>query len=97
MKRMEWTLKLVQRLVRLEWTPFTTINLFLSIIWIVGITNAFNLLDNMDGLSAGIAFIGGFFLFLSGYISPLETVPMGSILILSSVYMGAILGFLIYI
>lgn len=29
----------------------------LTVVWIVGITNAFNLLDNMDGLSAGIATI----------------------------------------
>lgn len=29
----------------------------LTVLWIVGITNAFNLLDNMDGLSAGIAAI----------------------------------------
>lgn len=36
---------------RLGWTDSKTINLFLSILWIVGITNAFNLLDNMDGLS----------------------------------------------
>ena len=26
-----------------------------TVLWVVGITNAFNLLDNMDGLSAGIA------------------------------------------
>ena len=31
----------------------------LAFTWIVGITNAFNLLDNMDGLSAGIAAIAG--------------------------------------
>ena len=29
----------------------------LTVVWIVAITNAFNLLDNMDGLSAGIAVI----------------------------------------
>jgi UDP-GlcNAc:undecaprenyl-phosphate/decaprenyl-phosphate GlcNAc-1-phosphate transferase len=29
----------------------------ITIIWIVGITNSFNLLDNMDGLSSGIACI----------------------------------------
>lgn len=33
------------------------LNIPFTILWIVGITNAFNLLDNMDGLSAGIAFI----------------------------------------
>ncbi len=31
----------------------------LSLVWIVGITNAFNLLDNIDGLSAGIAAVAG--------------------------------------
>ncbi len=29
----------------------------ITVIWIVGITNAFNLLDNMDGLSAGVGLI----------------------------------------
>jgi UDP-GlcNAc:undecaprenyl-phosphate GlcNAc-1-phosphate transferase len=29
----------------------------LSVLWIVGIVNAFNMLDNMDGLSAGVAWI----------------------------------------
>ena len=31
------------------------ISILLSVLWIVGITNAFNFLDNMDGLSAGVA------------------------------------------
>jgi UDP-GlcNAc:undecaprenyl-phosphate GlcNAc-1-phosphate transferase len=30
-------------------------NLALTLLWVVGITNAFNLLDNMDGLAAGVA------------------------------------------
>ena len=29
----------------------------ITVLWVVGVTNAFNLLDNMDGLSAGIATI----------------------------------------
>ncbi|GAC1441607.1 MAG: MraY family glycosyltransferase [Mycobacteriales bacterium] len=33
------------------------VNLLITVVWMVGITNAFNLLDNMDGLSAGIAAI----------------------------------------
>jgi len=36
-------------------TPY--LNVLLTLLWIVGIINAFNLLDNMDGLSAGVAFI----------------------------------------
>src|SRR3954451_4661021 len=30
-----------------------------TVLWVVGVTNAFNLLDNMDGLSAGVATIAG--------------------------------------
>ena len=33
----------------------TWVNAVVTVLWVVGITNAFNLLDNMDGLSAGIA------------------------------------------
>lgn len=38
---------------RLQWFESLTIDTMLTIFWIVGITNAFNLLDNMDGLCAG--------------------------------------------
>jgi UDP-GlcNAc:undecaprenyl-phosphate GlcNAc-1-phosphate transferase len=82
--------------LRLEWTDSNTINLFLSIIWIVGITNAFNLLDNMDGLSAGIAFIACLFFFLIHYMSPQISPLAGPILFMSAIYLGVILGFLIY-
>jgi UDP-GlcNAc:undecaprenyl-phosphate GlcNAc-1-phosphate transferase len=34
----------------------------LSLLWLVGITNSFNLLDNMDGLSPGVALITALFL-----------------------------------
>ena len=33
------------------------IDMALTVFWVVGITNAFNLLDNMDGLAAGLASI----------------------------------------
>ncbi|UCF56204.1 MAG: glycosyl transferase, partial [Deltaproteobacteria bacterium] len=81
---------------RLEWTGSNTANLLLSLIWIVGVTNAFNLLDNMDGLSAGIAFIAGLFLFLTHYLNPQMSPFVGPILLMSAIYLGAILGFLIY-
>ena len=40
------------------------LNVIVTVVWIVGVTNAFNLLDNMDGLSAGVTAIaaGSFFL-----------------------------------
>ena len=81
---------------RLDWTQYQTINLFFSILWIVGITNAFNLLDNMDGLSSGVAFISGAFLlvfcFFAGNPGPLHQpfyLTLGA-------FLGAILGFLVF-
>lgn len=38
-------------------TGSEALNLILTVLWIVGITNAFNLLDNMDGLAAGLGAI----------------------------------------
>ena len=38
-------------------TPWPLADVFLTILWVVGITNAVNLLDNMDGLAAGMAVI----------------------------------------
>ena len=35
----------------------STVSWLIALLWIVGLTNAFNLLDNMDGLAAGIGFI----------------------------------------
>jgi UDP-GlcNAc:undecaprenyl-phosphate GlcNAc-1-phosphate transferase len=62
-----------------------------TILWVVGITNAFNLLDNMDGLSAGTAFIGSAFLFaFSMSVNNLGTET------LCLAIAGAALGFLIY-
>ncbi len=80
---------------RLEWTSYKTINLFLSILWIVGITNAFNLLDNMDGLSAGVAFIAALFTFLLHISSP-SAVSLAAVLLMTASYLGALLGFLVY-
>ena len=38
-------------------TDIQALDLGLTVLWFVGITNAFNLLDNMDGLAAGLAAI----------------------------------------
>ena len=38
------------------------VNIVVSVLWLVGITNGFNLLDNMDGLSAGVALIAAGYL-----------------------------------
>ncbi|MCK5783796.1 MAG: undecaprenyl/decaprenyl-phosphate alpha-N-acetylglucosaminyl 1-phosphate transferase, partial [Desulfobacterales bacterium] len=79
-----------------SWFASKTANLLISIFWIVGITNAFNLLDNMDGLSAGIACISGIFLFLWLAVMPgshFLTAPVQLILV---AYIGSLIGFLFY-
>ncbi|HLG69024.1 MAG TPA: MraY family glycosyltransferase [Chloroflexota bacterium] len=67
------------------------IDLPLTFLWVLGLTNALNLLDNMDGLSAGATSIAGaFFLVLAGL--------NGQILValLAAALVGACLGFLVY-
>ncbi len=44
-------------------TTSEALNMGLTVLWFVGITNAFNLLDNMDGLAAGITAISGLTIF----------------------------------
>jgi UDP-GlcNAc:undecaprenyl-phosphate GlcNAc-1-phosphate transferase len=63
----------------------------LSAVWIVLIINAFNFLDNMDGLSAGIAVIASSILFTAAAIS--GQVFVGG---LALVFIGTLLGFLIF-
>ncbi|PYP86051.1 MAG: hypothetical protein DMF61_14550 [Blastocatellia bacterium AA13] len=77
--------------VRLHWTNYQALNDFLTIFWLVGITNAINLLDNMDGLAGGIALITCGFLaatfLLNGQLQA-AALPMA----LGS----AVLGFLVF-
>ena len=42
---------------RLHWFHSLTLDTMATLFWIVGITNAFNLIDNMDGLCAGVGLV----------------------------------------
>ncbi len=75
----------------LPWTGSQLFNMALAIFWLIGITNAINLLDNMDGLASGIAIIGAGFLALSFVNGGQFT----EALILLT-FAGALLGFLAY-
>jgi UDP-GlcNAc:undecaprenyl-phosphate/decaprenyl-phosphate GlcNAc-1-phosphate transferase len=46
-------------------TPWYGANVVITLFWFVGVTNAFNLLDNMDGVAAGVAAIASLFLGLA--------------------------------
>jgi UDP-GlcNAc:undecaprenyl-phosphate GlcNAc-1-phosphate transferase len=77
---------------RLHWTTSLTLDTLLTLVWIVGVTNAFNLLDNMDGLCGGIALIVGVSL-LAGLVTHAGVTPESQYLAL---LLGATTGFLIY-
>lgn len=47
---------LSQRGVILKLTPFYIVNFTLTLFWVVGVTSAFNAMDNMDGVAAGVTF-----------------------------------------
>jgi UDP-GlcNAc:undecaprenyl-phosphate GlcNAc-1-phosphate transferase len=72
-------------------TGIVAVDGLLSLVWVVGITNAFNLLDNIDGLSAGIAAVAGVF-FLAA-LMPAGPTPLSFAV---AAFVGAALGFLIY-
>jgi UDP-GlcNAc:undecaprenyl-phosphate GlcNAc-1-phosphate transferase len=67
------------------------LNILVTMLWVVGITNSFNLLDNMDGLSSGVALIAATFFTLTASLSDQSYVAA-----LSAAVLGASLGFLIY-
>ncbi|HEU4507956.1 MAG TPA: hypothetical protein VFR78_06950 [Pyrinomonadaceae bacterium] len=75
----------------LPWTGSKIVNMALAIFWLIGITNAINLLDNMDGLASGIAIIAAGFLSLSF----VNTGQFPEALLLG-IFAAALLGFLIY-
>lgn len=43
-------------------TPWTTVNVLITFFWFLALTNALNLLDNMDGVAVGVAGIAALFL-----------------------------------
>jgi UDP-GlcNAc:undecaprenyl-phosphate GlcNAc-1-phosphate transferase len=64
---------------------------FISVCWIVALTNAFNFLDNMDGLSAGVAFICALMFLIAASLA-----QQWFICGLLVVFMGSCLGFLCF-
>src|SRR5439155_1147439 len=43
-------------------TPWYLVNVVVTVFWFVALTNAFNLLDNMDGVAAGVGAVAALFL-----------------------------------
>jgi UDP-GlcNAc:undecaprenyl-phosphate GlcNAc-1-phosphate transferase len=77
--------------IRTDILHYDALNAALTVLWVVGITNAFNLLDNMDGLSAGVAFVASLVLLLNAWL--LGEFFISLVLV---ALMGSLLGFLVF-
>jgi UDP-GlcNAc:undecaprenyl-phosphate GlcNAc-1-phosphate transferase len=75
---------------RLNWFDSLTVDTMATLFWIVGITNAFNLIDNMDGLCAGVGAVAAFS--FAALYSDAAREAFGISLVLA----GAMAGFLLY-
>ncbi|GBE15299.1 MAG TPA: undecaprenyl/decaprenyl-phosphate alpha-N-acetylglucosaminyl 1-phosphate transferase [Proteobacteria bacterium] len=67
------------------------VSLPLSFLWLLGLTNAFNIIDIMDGLSAGVGAIAAFFLTILALAAGQKGLAFIAIALL-----GALLGLLMY-
>lgn len=67
------------------------IGIFLTFGWVLLVTNAFNLIDGLDGLAAGVSFIAAFTIFIISIVS-----KNLSSAIVSSVLCGTLIGILPY-
>jgi UDP-GlcNAc:undecaprenyl-phosphate GlcNAc-1-phosphate transferase len=75
----------------LPWTSSPLLDMALTVFWLVGITNAINLLDNMDGLAAGVTAIAAIFLGASFLAGGQVTEA-----VFTAVFVAALIGFLFY-
>jgi UDP-GlcNAc:undecaprenyl-phosphate GlcNAc-1-phosphate transferase len=75
--------------IRINFISVYWLSCFVSVVWIVGITNAFNIIDVMDGLSGGIAVISSFAFLLISLPTKMIYINFCSIALA-----GAVLGFL---
>ncbi|MCD6520766.1 MAG: undecaprenyl/decaprenyl-phosphate alpha-N-acetylglucosaminyl 1-phosphate transferase [Anaerolineae bacterium] len=77
--------------VQVRLFPIDALNGLITVFWVVGITNALNLLDNMDGLSGGVAAVASAFFLLLAAMSKQYLVGA-----LAAALLGACVGFLAY-
>jgi UDP-GlcNAc:undecaprenyl-phosphate GlcNAc-1-phosphate transferase len=77
--------------LKLPITGNDVIDIWITVFWVVGITNAINLLDNMDGLAVGISAIAAIALATSFAVN-----GQTNELVFVTVFVGAMLGFLVF-
>ena len=79
----------------LYWLESRLLDNLLTIVWVVGLTNAFNLLDNMDGLCGGTALIVSITL-MFGLMTGASQEFAGPEIAYLAMLAGAVAGFLVY-
>jgi UDP-GlcNAc:undecaprenyl-phosphate/decaprenyl-phosphate GlcNAc-1-phosphate transferase len=85
------TVILIASGVRVQAFGSVLIDTFLTVLWVLAITNAINFMDNMDGMAGGVAAIAaGAYLLLAVGNGQQLVAP------LSAAVLGACLGFLVY-
>ena len=77
--------------VKVTALPEEWMNIAVTLVWVVGLTNSLNLLDNMDGLSSGVASVCAAFFLVMAALS--GQIYVGA---LAAAVLGATLGFLAY-
>lgn len=78
---------------------YPAINLVLTILWVVGVTSAFNAIDNMDGLAGGLAVIVStmfFIIAVQAYLVVRTETTLAWFGMLAAGLIGANLGFLVF-
>jgi len=76
--------------IKLVFLP-TYVNILLTFLWLVGMINAFNIIDVMDGLSAGVAFFAASAFFVVALLNGRMTISIVAITLA-----GSLLGFIRY-
>jgi UDP-GlcNAc:undecaprenyl-phosphate GlcNAc-1-phosphate transferase len=77
--------------VKVGWFHSELLNNLITIIWIVGITNSLNLMDNIDGAAGGVSLIAAIYLSL---IASFKNYPL--LAIICAALAGGCFGFLRY-
>lgn len=79
------------RLIPHAWPAADWLNVLVTVLWFLTVTNAIQFLDGMDGLAAGLGAIASFFI----SVTALQT-SQPYLMFLSAALLGACLGFLPY-
>ncbi len=75
----------------LPWTGSDILNMTITFFWLVGVTNAVNMLDNMDGLAVGVAAIASLSLAVNFFLNGQVTEAL-----MLAAFCGALAGFLVF-